>query len=101
MASMLTSHKDGSLLLAVKVAPGASRDRVVGPYGDSLKIAVTAPPQGGRANAAVCRLIAGALGLAKGDVTLHAGGGSPRKVLRLANVSADRVRTALRLPQAD
>ena len=49
--------------LAVKVVPKASRDGVAGWLGDALKVCVTAPPERGKANAAVERVVAHALGV--------------------------------------
>ena len=54
--------------LIVKVVPGSSRDRIVGKYGDALKVQVSAAPERGRANEAVIALIA---------IALLAGCGSP------------------------
>ena len=95
MAVKLTTQGDGSLLLAVKVVPGASRQRIVGPLGDSLKIAVSAPPEAGRANKAVCELLAGALGLPARKVTVRSGGGVPFKTIRIVGPTAAQVRKRL------
>ncbi|MDD4892018.1 MAG: DUF167 domain-containing protein [Phycisphaerae bacterium] len=85
------------MLLAVKVGPGASRQRVVGLHGDMLKLAVSAPPEAGKANKAVCELLAETLGVPTRDVTLHAGGGTPFKTIRIAGLSAEQVRRKLGL----
>lgn len=95
MPLSLTTQADGSLLLAVKVVPGASRQRVVGLHGDRLKLAVTAPPEAGKANRAVCELLAEALGLPTRAVTVAAGTSTPFKTIRIVGLSADRVRSTL------
>lgn len=46
-----------SVLVDVLVVPGASRTEVVGIHGDRVKIRVTAPPERGKANIAVARLL--------------------------------------------
>ena len=38
------------LLLDIYVQPRASKNEIVGPYGDSLKIRITEPPVDGKAN---------------------------------------------------
>jgi uncharacterized protein (TIGR00251 family) len=52
----------GIVLLEVFVQPRAARDAIVGMHGSALKLKVKAPPDGGRANAAVEGLIAAVLG---------------------------------------
>lgn len=74
--------------VAVKVVPGSRKDQVVGRLGDRLKVKVAAPPEGGRANAAVCRVIAEAAGVAERDVEVMSGHGHPEKVVRVAGKSA-------------
>ncbi len=86
----------GGVEIAVKVVPGASRDRIVGPLGDDLKIQVAAPPEKGRANAAVVRLLAEALGVSENKVSVVAGPTSPRKTVRVEGVSAEQAGIQLR-----
>ena len=81
-----------SAALIVWVQPGASRERVVGLRGDAVKVAVTAPPEKGKANRAVVRLIAGEFGIAARAVTVASGAGSRRKLLHLEGVSEETVR---------
>ncbi len=75
-------------MLPVKVQPGARRPGILGYAPDSaglvLKIAVTAPPEDGRANQAVCTLLARALHIAAINVSVMHGASSRRKTLRLA-----------------
>lgn len=94
---MLRATADGDVLLDVHVQPGGSRDEVVGRHGDALKIKVSAPPEGGQANAAVCRLLADAFGVPRASVEVTSGASSRRKRIRIADLDADRA--AARLEQ--
>lgn len=86
-------------MLAVKVVPKASRDRIVGELDGTLKISVSAAPERGAANAAVCKLIARALGLRVAQVRVEAGLTSPRKTLRIGGATPELVRNLAKKPQ--
>ena len=75
--------------IAVKVVPGASRSKVVGLLGDALKVQIAAPPEGGKANAALQELIAAALGVRSRDVVVTTGLTSARKRLRVRGITAE------------
>lgn len=87
--------------LAIKVVPGASRDGVAGWLGDALKIRVAAPPERGKANAAVERVLADALGVAPESVRVVAGATSARKTVEIAGLGEAEIRARLaRLEEA-
>ncbi|HTZ07285.1 MAG TPA: DUF167 domain-containing protein [Gaiellaceae bacterium] len=77
--------------LRLRVIPGAPSDGIVGRHGEAWKVRVAAPPEDGRANDAVVRLLARTLGVARGDVTLVAGHGSRDKVVELTGLEPDEV----------
>jgi len=81
--------------LKVRVAPGASRERITGPHGDALKVAVREPPEKGRANEAVERLLAAALGMRAGDVTVVRGRASRDKVVLFRGLAESDLRERL------
>jgi len=84
--------------LEVRVIPRARRDELAGARDGRLLVRVTAPPLEGRANAAVCELIAKAAGVPKTSVAVIRGERSRDKLVRIAgNVEAARVRAALGL----
>lgn len=83
---------------AVKVVPGAARDRVAGVLGDMLKVQVATPPEKGKANERLCAILAAALGVAPRDVAVTAGHGNPRKVVAVSGVTATEVRARLGIP---
>jgi uncharacterized protein YggU (UPF0235/DUF167 family) len=61
-------------------------------------IRVTAPPVDGKANEALCRLVAKAAGVAPSRVTLVRGHAARDKVLRIEGVEEAALRAALGLP---
>ena len=69
--------------LRVRVAPGAGRSEIVGRYGEGWKLKVTSPPDRGRANAAVLRLLADTLDVPERSLALVAGHTSRDKVVEL------------------
>jgi len=72
--------------LRLRVTPGARSTGIVGRQGDAWKVRVTAAPEHGRANDAVLRLLAEALGVPRDDVTLVSGHGSREKTVELTGM---------------
>jgi uncharacterized protein (TIGR00251 family) len=92
--SCLKAVADG-VEITIKVVPGASRDGIVGLLGDALKVRVSAPPEKGKANAAVIELLAEALGVSVRSISVISGAASPRKILHVSGQSLIQVQTAL------
>jgi len=69
-------------LVDVRVHPGASRNELTEQDGH-LVVRVTAPPAEGKANAAVCKLVAKHFGVPPSSVEVVRGHRGRRKVLRL------------------
>jgi hypothetical protein len=86
---------DGGVLVPVRAQPKASRDALVGPHGDALKVAVTAAPTGGKANQAIETLLAKALGLRRSAATVVSGQTSRDKTVRLDGISLSEARRRL------
>ena len=81
-------QQDGEdVLVWVKAVPGASRDEIAGVIGDRLKVRVSAPAEGGKANKAICAAVAQTLGLKPKQVTVETGSTSRQKTVRLQGVS--------------
>jgi uncharacterized protein (TIGR00251 family) len=75
--------------LAVRVTPKASAARILGVAEEAdgarvLKVAVSAPPEDGKANAALVELLARALKVPRGAISIAAGAASRRKLLDIA-----------------
>ena len=83
MSEWLRLDADGDVWLSVHVQPGAKRSESAGLHGEALKLRLAAPPVDGKANAALCALIAELAGVPRRDVELVAGETSRAKRLRI------------------
>jgi uncharacterized protein (TIGR00251 family) len=81
--------------LAVRLQPRANRDEVVGVRERRVVVRVTAPPVDGKANDALCRLIAKKAGVAPSKVTVVKGQTAREKVVRVEGIDEERLRAAL------
>ena len=79
----------------IRVQPKSSRDQVVGYREGVLQLRVTAPPDKGRANAAVVSLLAESLGVAKSRVRIVRGQTSRDKLMTVESLSPEDVRGTL------
>ena len=77
---------DGAIELNVHAQPGAGRTAIVGRHGNALKVRVAAPPERGKANESLAKLIATSFGIAESAVSLTAGETSRTKRFRLTGV---------------
>ncbi len=69
---VITEHAEGCLL-PVRAQPGARKTGVMGEHAGALKVAVTAPPEDGRANKALVETLCEAVGLKRSQVELFSG----------------------------
>jgi uncharacterized protein (TIGR00251 family) len=74
----LSAHVEG-VILPVRAQPGARRTAIVGEQGGALKVAVTAPPEDGRANKALVETLRAALKLKRSQVEMLSGASSRDK----------------------
>ena len=84
-----------STFLSVRVTPAAGRDAVLGWQGDALRLCVAAPAQRGKANEAVIRLLAGALGLPRQRLRIVRGQTARRKVIAIEGLDEAEARARL------
>lgn len=73
-------------VLRVHVTPRSDRNAVTGWRGDELSVRVTAPPDAGKANLAVCKVVSDALSVPKGSVSVVRGHTSRHKTLQVQGV---------------
>jgi len=88
-------HRDGRILLRLRVSPKAKRDRIAGEHGGALKLYVKAPPEKGRANEGVLRVLADALGIAPREIELVSGHASQDKRVAIGGIDETTLRLKL------
>ena len=86
---------DPSVTLRVRLTPRGGRDEVRLLDDGSLAVRVAAPPVEGRANEALRKAVAKALGVAPSRVTLVRGERSREKTLNVEGIDAAGVRARL------
>jgi len=69
--------------LKIKVIPSSSKDCIAGWLDDTLKIKVKAPPEKGKANKAVIKVLEKSLALPKGSVNIASGSTSCHKAIEI------------------
>ena len=82
----VTEHAEG-LILPGRAQPGARHNGVQGEQAGTLKVAVTAPPQDGRANDALVEALRQALGLKRSQIELLSGQAARDKRFLIRGVS--------------
>jgi len=85
--------------LKLRVSPGARRPGIAGRYGDAWKVRVAEPPEDGRANEAVLRLLAETLDVPRASVALVSGHASRDKIVSLDGL--EQAQTELLLAGAE
>lgn len=73
-----------ALILRLYIQPKASRDQIVGLHGEELKIAITAPPVDGKANAHLTKFLSKQFRVAKGQICIEKGELGRHKQVRIA-----------------
>jgi uncharacterized protein (TIGR00251 family) len=90
----LVLHAEGTIL-PVHAQPGAKRNGVLGDRAGALRVAVTAAPEKGKANAAIQALLAESLGCRPSQISLLSGETSRQKRFLVKGVSPDELQSRL------
>lgn len=83
------------IVLPVQAQPKARRNAVLGVRQGRLLVAVTAPPEDGKANDALVVVLADALGIKRRQISLTAGASSPRKRFLIAEANLEQLQRCI------
>ena len=95
MTTLKISERDGAITFELRVMPRASRLAILGVHDGALKVALTAPPVEGAANAALVKFLAKQLHVPKRDIEILQGEHGRQKTLRIQGVTAKQLRALL------
>jgi uncharacterized protein (TIGR00251 family) len=73
------------ITIKVYLHPKSSKNEIIGPYRDGIKVKVTAPPVKGKANEALIRFLAKELEISPSQIEILTGHHSREKTLRISN----------------
>jgi uncharacterized protein (TIGR00251 family) len=91
----LVEHAEG-WILPVRAQPGARKAGVKGEQAGALKLAVTAPPEDGRANQALIELLREILGVKRSQVALLSGATSRDKKFLIGGMTRTELENRIR-----
>lgn len=91
----LTQHGEG-WVLPVRAQPGARKNGIVGEHDGMLKVAVTAPPEDGRANKALLEVLRKGLGLKRSQIELLQGQRRREKLFLIRGLTRPQLEGSLR-----
>jgi uncharacterized protein (TIGR00251 family) len=77
------------ILVSIKARASGKENRVVGVHAGMLKVEVTSAPEKGKANEAICRLLAKELGISVSQFGLVRGETSSNKVMAISGITVE------------
>jgi len=88
-------QKGEGVTFSVKVVPNSSRNAIAGLWGSALKVNISAVAQKGKANQALIKLLAKALGCPKSSLSIISGTTRPQKEVFVANMTKAKLESRL------
>ena len=90
----ISPHEEGCTL-AIRAQPGARKSGVVGEQNGALKVAVTAPPEDGKANVALTELLREWLNVKRSQVELIGGATNRNKTFLIRGILPEELRNRI------
>jgi uncharacterized protein (TIGR00251 family) len=89
------------ILLKVYLQPRSSKNKIVGPYRDGIKVRVTAAPMEGKANEVLLKFLAKESGVAPSSVEIVKGHRSREKLIRIAALPDQELKRRLHISNSN
>lgn len=95
--SLVVTESPGPVVtFTVRAQPRSSRERIEGVMAGALRVALTAPPVEGAANAALVALLSTVLGVPRRDVTITRGATGRTKTVAVTGLTAAMLRARVK-----
>ncbi|MCK4308650.1 MAG: YggU family protein [Candidatus Atribacteria bacterium] len=75
------------IIIKVKIIPGSSKNKIIGIYADTLKIAITSPPVESKANKKCISYLSKHFDIAKSKIEILSGKNSRNKLIKIYNIN--------------
>jgi uncharacterized protein (TIGR00251 family) len=89
------------VILKVYLQPKASKNEIVGPYRDGIKVRVTAAPVEGRANEVLLKFLAKEFGVTPSSVEIVKGLRSREKLIKISASLDQELKKKLHIPDSN
>ncbi len=94
---MCIEQKGADILIRVFIQPKSSKNEIIGPHNDAIKIKITAPPIDGEANTGLIEFLAKLFKIPKRDLQIIKGETSRQKTLLAHGVDFNLAQTLLKI----
>jgi len=88
LTAIIKISNDG-VILPCMIQPRSSQNKIIGLYGELLKIKLTAPPVDGKANAALIKYLSKVVDMPRGTMMITGGLTSRRKTVRFSGINIE------------
>ncbi len=93
---IISETKTGAVKIPCHIQPRSSRCKIIGIHGDSIKIALTAPPVDGKANASLIEYLSDIFSVPKGRVNIVSGETGRNKLIEISGSSLAMISDTLK-----
>jgi len=80
-----------NIIIKTKIIPGSSKNKIIGVYVNTLKIAITSPPVEGKANKKCISYLSKYFDIAKSKIEILSGEKSKNKLIKIYNINPDDI----------
>jgi len=78
------------IIIKTKIIPGSSKNKIIGVYADTLKIAITSPPVEGKANKKCISCLSKYFNITKSKIEILSGKNNRNKLIKIYDIDQNK-----------